>query len=373
MEKQSKILIVLLFSNGDCLLSEPVLSNIKKKYPNAHITWNVASFSKNFLLNNPNIDSLIEVNEVAKYDIVSYRKYKLKIEHQIKNKLWDKVYFLQLTDTNQANYDGCIRSMLYNSYGENMETSVVPQIYLTKEESDKALAFVNKYNLNHFENIVLFEFAPQSGQLVMSAMDAIEIANKITTQNNNVAVIMSSSSKLDINNRNIIDGSELGIRETGALLKYCHLLLGCSSGLSWMATSNIGNNIPLIQIINPKALWVNPMSRDFEWFQINQPIKELYEFNINLIVECVRFSLVSFDQARLMYQKKLPISFNTTKVTIYNFLCYLQLKSIYKHIKLNVKKFGFHHLLIIAIIEGFLLAPFKLIRNVVIKNFRILK
>jgi hypothetical protein len=368
MEKRTKILIVLLFSNGDCLLSEPILSNIKKRYPNAHITWNVASFSKNFLLNNPNIDSLIEVNEVAKYDIVSYRKYKLKIELQVKNKLWDKVYFLQLTDTNQANYDGCIRSMLYNSYGEKVETSVVPKIYLTKAEVEKALAFFNKYNLNLFEKIILFEFAPQSGQLVMSAMDAIEIAYKITSQDENVAIVMSSSSKLDVNNKNVIDGSELGIRETGAFMKHCHLLLGCSSGLSWMATSNIGNNIPLIQIINPQALWVNPMSRDFERFRINQPIIELYEFNKNLIVDCVKMSLYNFDRSKLIFQKKIPICFNTTKETIYNLLCYFQFKSIYKHIKLNIKIFGFHHLLVIAILEGFLLSPFKLLRNLIIKN-----
>lgn len=367
MEIRPRILIILLYSNGDCLLATPILSQIRRDFPTAHITWNVASFSKHFLINNPEIDKLNEVNEVVKNDIKSYRKYRYKLEGQARKGIWDKIYYLQLSDSNLANYDGCIRSMLFNSYGEKIETSFIPRIYLTERETKVANDFIDNHKLEEFDNVILFEFAPQSGQLKIDMNEAMEISNEITSLNN-IAVIMSSPNKFDSDNPKIIDGSELSIRETGALLKHCNLVLGCSSGLSWMATSNIGNRIPLIQILDTGALWVNPMSRDFEWFNINQPLIELYQFDKNVISDCVKLALVDFEKCKETYQLTLPVSFNTTSATIYNLLCYLQFKSIIRHIYLNFSRFGFNKLLIIAILKGFLFSPFKLCYNLLFKK-----
>jgi REP element-mobilizing transposase RayT len=359
-----------LFSNGDCLLALPILSEIRKEHPYALITWQVAPFSKHFLLNNPEIDVISETDEVKKYNIKSFRKYKSRILMEYKKDIWDKVYFLQPTDTNQANYDGTIRSMLYNTFGR-IPTDIVPKLYLTNDEISTCSKFSVKHNLSSFNKVILFEFAPQSGQLKIELADALFIANQIC-KDENVAIVLSSSIKMINNNPKIIDGSELGIRETGGLLKYCHLVIGCSSGLSWMATSNIGYNIPLIQIIDPFALWVNPMSRDFKQMNITQPLIELYSFDKQTIIECVNLALSSFEQSRNKFQKELPISFRTTYVTIYNLLCYFQISSILKHLKLNIERFGFHPKLIFAIILSLLSFPFKLCRNTIVKKIYML-
>ena len=168
----------------------------------------------------------------------------------------------------------------------------------------------------------------------------------------------------------MIDGSSLTLRETAALTHHCTLLLGCSSGITWISTSDAGKLLPMVQILDPYAYWVNPISRDFERCGLStDKVIELYNNDNDKIVSCVSAVLNNgFDAARKKYYSPLPLQFKTTGRSIYNMLCLLQFGAILKHIRINISVFGWHPRLILAILVSFIGAPFKLIRNVIQKQ-----
>jgi hypothetical protein len=68
--------------------------------------------------------------------------------------------------------------------------------------------------------------------------------------NNNVAIILSSANKVNHPNKAIIDGSHLTLRETAQLSHHCTFLLGSSSGITWITTSDAGKQLPMVQLLN---------------------------------------------------------------------------------------------------------------------------
>ncbi len=85
-----------------------------------------------------------------------------------------KFFFTQIVDDNQANYDGTVRSSLFRGYGKPITVPVTPVLRLSEEEVEKARDFAERYHLQEYKNVILFEFAPQSGQLAMTPSLAIE-------------------------------------------------------------------------------------------------------------------------------------------------------------------------------------------------------
>jgi len=370
MSEIKKILLIQLMSNGDCLYVTAIAKQIKNDYPNCHLTWAIGSFCKSIIANNPFVDSVLEIPDVSKNTCDKIARQLRKDVKSGKYGLFDKVFFTQILDENQANYDGCIRSALYRGYGKPITVSKTPVLRLYESEILNVKEFAEKHSLSDYKNIILFEFAPQSGQLAITKDQAISLSNRIV-ENPDTAIILSSNIKINENNRQIIDGSTLSLRETAALTHYCTLLLGCSSGITWVSTSDAAKQLPMVEILDPSAFWVNPISRDFErcGFSTDSLI-ELYENDSDLILKCIETIFENgFSTAKAKYSKPLPLQFKTTSRTIYNLLCYLQFDAIYKHIKINLSIFGWNPKLIREIIIGFVTAPFKLVKNVTAKKF----
>src|ERR1700712_812650 len=103
-----KIILVQLYSNGDCLYATTVARQIKNDFPGCHLTWAIAAFCKTIIANNPYVDEVMEVNTVAKNDIAALRRFKKKIYSLQKEGLYNKVFIVHNGDTNQAYYDGSI-------------------------------------------------------------------------------------------------------------------------------------------------------------------------------------------------------------------------------------------------------------------------
>ena len=372
MSAPKKILLLQLMSNGDCLYATAIARQIKIDYPCCHLTWAIASFCKAIIDNNPYVDSVWEVPGVNKSNCTEIiRKLRKEAEQKRINGEFDEVFFTQIVDDNQANYDGTIRSSIFRAYGKPITVPVTPVLRLREEEIEKAKNFAEQYHLKEFKNVILFEFAPQSGQLAMTPSLAIEIASEII-QNADTAIILSSNIKIGNDNKRIIDGSTLTLRETAALTHYCTLLLGCSSGITWISTSDAAKALPMVQLLDPDAYWVNPISRDFQRCGFSTDnLVELYQTTPEKITTCVKAVLTQgFPTAKKQYFAPLPLQFKTTRRSIYNMLCFLQFSAIAKHIRINISVFGWHPLLIKEIIIGFVSAPFKLIYNVVSKRLR---
>ena len=136
MTNKPTILLIQLFSNGDCLFATTVARQIKKDYPECHLTWAIASFCKSIIANNPHIDEIMEVNWVAKNDVVALRKFKREVEQRRIKGEFDLVFITLNMDTNQALYDGCIRSGILSAYPNPITVPVQPVLHLSEKEKD---------------------------------------------------------------------------------------------------------------------------------------------------------------------------------------------------------------------------------------------
>jgi len=358
-----KILMLQLYSNGDCLYATTVARQIKQDYPGCHLTWAIASFCKNILLGNPFVDDVMEINSVAKNDAAALRKLRREMEARQKAGEFDHFFFIHNGDTNQAYYDGSIRSSILRAYQRPITVPITPVLHLTESEKAKALQFAGDHRLSTYRHVILFEFAPQSGQSKMTTEDALLIATNIV-KHNNAAVILSSANKVNSGQANIIDGSVLTLRETAAVTHYCSFLLGSSSGITWISTSGDAKQLPMVQLLDPSAVWINPISRDFERFGFSTAgLIELTVYQKDRVVECVAAALQDFSEAKSKYNQPIPLHFKSTRNIVYNLLCYLELRAIATHIKVNREIYGNRSDFYKEVLMGFLIFPFRLIKN----------
>ncbi len=363
MTEKLTILLVQLFSNGDCLYATTVAKQIKKDYPGCKLIWAIAGFCKSIIANNSYVDEIMEVNSVPKNDVAAFRKLKKDIKRRHDAGEFDLVFVTHNMDTNQALYDGCIRSGILNAYPNPITVPLQPVLDLYEKEKDTVKQFASAHQLQIYKHVILFEFAPQSGQSKITKQSAISISEQLATDNT-IAIILSSGNKIDHAAKNIIDGSVLTLRETAALTHHCSLLLGCSSGITWISTSGAAKQLPMIQILNPDTTWVNPVSRDFERYGFDtSTLIEFTDVSENKIVACVKEAMSHFSHAKAIYNQQIPLQFKTSRKIVYNLLCYLEFGAIAKHIKVNRKVYGDRWSFYREVLTGIITAPFKLLIN----------
>lgn len=357
------ILLVHLFSNGDCLYATAIARQIKKDYPDCTLTWAISESCKAIIDNNPYVDEISVLNNIPKNDLKAFRKVKKEVLYEKTIGKWQEVFITQNMDENQAYYDGCIRSGILRAYPHSITEGLSPVLRLTDAEKKRINAFAEEKELKKNQFNILFEFAPQSGQLPISKEFAIKLAEDLV-KTEGVAIILSSASKINHTNSKIIDGSCLTLRETAGLTFFCTLLIGCSSGITWASTSDGAKMLPMIQLVDPNAPWINPVSRDFERNDIpTNKIIDIITFDADYIKNCIFFSLKNFEEARVRYNQNIPLQFLTSRRIVYNLLTQLQFNYILKHISINVSVYGhdfrFYNQVFLALVTF----PFKLLRN----------
>jgi ADP-heptose:LPS heptosyltransferase len=366
--RSKKILLVQLYSNGDCLYATTVARQIKKDFEGCHLVWAVASFCKTIIANNPYVDEVLIVENLIKSDVVGFRKLKRLFVEQKRKGDFDELFITQNMDTNQAFYDGCIRSNILKAYPFKISVPVTPVLRLTNDEIHAAEEFGRKHKLSDYKHVILFEYAPQSGQSKITTNFALNVAEEIVKYDS-TAIILSSGNKIKGSVSCIIDGSVLSFRETAALTHHCTLLLGCSSGITWASTSEAGKLLPTIQLLNPESKWINPVSRDFERFDIStEKVIELIEFDEEKTIACLKSAMENFKGAKASFNQSVPLNFRTTRSIVYNLICYFEIGAIREHIRANRSVYGNNFSFYIQVFCGFLTFPFKLIYNVVAKR-----
>lgn len=360
MESSKKILLVHFYSNGDCLYATAIARQIKEDFPDCHLTWVIASNCKSIIDNNPYVDKIIVVKYIPRNDPAEFEE----LYKQISFKEFDHVFITHPSYLkNLALYDGCIRSNVLNAYPKQITVPITPVLNLTDQEINKCKAFVEQHALEKYRHVILFEFAPQSGQLNITKDAAVAIAEEVVKMGD-TAIILSSANKIEHLNKAIIDGSSLTLRETAGLTHDCTLLLGCSSGITWITTSSAAKLLPMVQILNPEALWVNPISRDFERFNLPvEKVIELFHFDQTKIVSCVKEAMNDFGKARQQYHQKVPLHFRTSRKIVYELICRLKLYAIIRHIQVNRKVYGDNSAFYKEVLMGVVLAPITFLQN----------
>ena len=367
MKEARKILLVELCANGDCLYATAIARQIKHDFPDCHLTWAIAGFCKSIIFNNPYVDALMEVNDAPKNDLAAFRKFKRGILSQKKKGLWDEVFITQVIDDNAANYDGCIRSATFRGYKNKITVPVTPVLRLTNKEKENVKEFAEMNGLHKYKHVILFEFSPLSGQAKITREDALNIAEDLVNKTDSV-IILSSGDKITHPNRRIIDGSHLSIRETAELTHYCTFLLGCSSGITWVSTSDAAKRLPMVQLLSPDPIFINSVARDFERQGLSEyEIIEITNVETKNIVETVLLAFSDFKKAKNKFNTEIPVSFKTTRYIVCNLLIHFQFKAILRHIRINKEVYGHKFSFYKECIMGFLILPFIVTKFLFIK------
>lgn len=216
--------------------------------------------------------------------------------------MYDELILSQLPSHNWSNFDGTIRSSILRGYGKPITVPVSPVIKLSAQEVDNVRKFSEKYNLKKFSQVILFECAPGSKQSSLNVEFALDAANKIVSKVSNVCFVLSTPHPISVNHSQIIDGSVLTFRENAELSKYCSLLIGCSSGITWLCTSDWAKKLNAIQIISSDFFPFPGVAYDLKlWGQDNNHIIEFYDNNKDTLPEIL--SLILNDNIALAKQK----------------------------------------------------------------------
>jgi ADP-heptose:LPS heptosyltransferase len=319
----SRILLGQLNSNGDCLYATVVAKQIKKDYPHCHLTWAIGSYCSKILANNPYIDSVWEIplnSPLESRDV--WDKFKKEAERKKKENEFQEIFLIQLINENYLLFDGTIRSSIYNAYPHRITVNVEPVLFLSEKEIKNVEKFVEKYKIEKYKNVILFECAPMTFQMKINPHIACKLSEKIISRNPDTCIILTSSTKIESTHPNIIDGSLLSLRENAELTKYCTLFIGCSSGITWICTSSWSKKLPMIQLLNPKSIFVNSVVNDHErWGLGTDHIVELSnpepELVINTVSDFIQFGI---NYAKNKYHKKIRIGWHTYQHLFYYFL-----------------------------------------------------
>jgi hypothetical protein len=312
-----KFLLGQLANNGDCLYATILARQIKHDYPEAHLTWAISSLCKQVIKNNPYVDEILEV-QVS--DSTQQRSAWDNFEQEVMRwqngcRLFDQVINSQIWPNNFRNFDGTIRPSILRVYENKISVAINNDIYLDDEEINNARVFVKKYGIEAYEHSILFECASNSGQSYVTPDFALKVANLVVNKLNNVCVILSSNQKIDTGHNRIIDGSVLSMRENAELTHYCTQFVGCGSGLTVVATSEVSKHLPNIQLLKEDTSVYASFFHDFEyWGKPSEHFTEMTDVDeIHVAKAIILTCLEGQDCCREKYHKPSILSFRLYK------------------------------------------------------------
>jgi hypothetical protein len=361
-KKQKKILLGQLSSFGDCLYATTIARQIKTDFPGCHLTWAIGSMYSTILEENPYVDEVWEVPLASIEEVpIAWKNFKNEALRKKNEGDFDEIYLTQIAPDNLHNYDGTIRSSLFRSYPYPITIPIAPVLRLTTAEVENVRLFAEIQGLSDKSHVILFECSPKSGQSFVTLEFALKVAQELILRIPDLSIILSSNLSFQTPDKRIIDGSTLSFRENAELTKYCTLLIGCSSGISWLCSSDWAKPLPMIQLINPNAYWFASFIQDYKYW--NFPVDSIIEMancSVETLVDCI-FTTISegFCLARTKFNEHIPLQFNTFIALLFSFLQHFELSKAFRLFKSNFQRHGFHPQIIIWWFPQLIIYPFK--------------
>ncbi len=362
MKEKKRILLIQLYSNGDCLYATTIAQQIKHDYRDCILQWMILRPLESILRNNPFVDEVILIDKINdETGNATFERAKSIAAQRINDKLTDQFYFTQLLADKLSNYDGCIRRSIYRGYDKEITVSKTPVLVLTEEEQSAVQKFVTQQQLASYKQVILFETSPLSGQIRLTEEDIKTIASALV-ELPKTCVILSSYKSFNIQAAHVIDGSVLSIRETIGLSNYCSMLMGCSSGITWGSLSTAGKKLPMIQLLSDDAYYFNPPSIDFPFSGIDDnELIELFEFDAAHVVDVVKkIVAIDFQTARKQFHQQTKNKFAMHRGIVHHLLKRGRFRLLQNFISINRKVNGANFKMWKKIAAGFLLFPFQL-------------
>jgi len=371
---QIKILLAQLNSNGDCLYGTVIAKQIKEvDYPECHLTWAVNSYSRQTVLLNPYVDEIWEIatnKSITSED--EWNDFVYKAEQRKAGGDFDIIFYTQLIGKNKINFDGGIRSSTYNNYPKKITISQQPVLRLSENEVQNVKKFADRHELDKYKMVILLECGPESFKSSLNPAAALQWAQAMVSAQNDLAIILSSNKKIETGSKKIIDGSALSFRENAELTKYCHLFIGCSSGISWLTTTDWAKPLPKIIITNYSSKLFSSMVYDHQFAGL--PFDDIIEMNeskevMKTLQHCVHEIINnSFGAAKKKYNQPFePKNF---------YFIYQALRDSFKRfefinplpvLRRSKNRNGFHFMAIAEMLKAYIKMPFQLLIVIVKK------
>ncbi len=312
-KRQKRILLGHLGRRGDCLYATTIARQIKEDFPGCHLTWAISSMCRSVIEGNPCVDEIWELPLRTNEQIVeAWGAFEREAKERKSRGEYDEIYLIQVHPGNFQNYDGTSRSSIFRGYSKPVTVPVQPIVQLSEEEIEKVRRFADDHQLADKGKVVLFECASSSGQSFVTPDFAFQVAQNVLKNIPDAYFVLSSDIPIQYADRHIIDGSELSFKENAELTKYCCLLVGCSSGISWLATSDWAKPLPKIQLLTRETVMYASMIYDAMYFGLpTDPILEMQDCTADLVSSCIQMVFDNgFAAAREKYHQDIALDLN---------------------------------------------------------------
>jgi hypothetical protein len=310
--RQRRVLLGQLGANGDCVYATTIARQIKAHDPDCHLTWAIGSIYRQVIEHNPHVDDIWEV-EYGRRDLMIsvWTAFEQEARRRQQRGDFDEVHLTQINPANFKNFDGTVRASIFRGYPRPITVPVTPVIRLSAEDIARVTRFAHDHRLMPPSGpVVLIESAPQSGQSPMTAEWATSLALAIINGVPTSRVITTSPIG-PTNERRLIDASALRFRDVAELSRYCSLFVGCSSGLTWLLTSDAATTIPMIQVLASRVGDYGAVVHDLEYWGLpSKHVIELHDCSVEYAAGCASEVLMKgVAPVRDRYHEDLPLTF----------------------------------------------------------------
>jgi tetratricopeptide (TPR) repeat protein len=345
----NRILLGQLISNGDCLYATAIAQQIKRDFPGCHLTWAVSALCRRTIEENPWIDSVWVIPLAGWSDEclrASWNSFVSEALERYEQGLYDFVFFTQIYPGNPHHFEGTVRPSILLGYPGRITVPLEPSLVLRTEEVERVKHFAQQNLLTDFEQVILFECSPKSGQSHITPEFAHRAAVAIITESaGRHAVILCSQQTVQRPLEGIIDGSILTLREMAELTKYCTLVIGCSSGISCISTSTWAKPLPMIQMLSSQCAMFASLAYDYLYFGLpTAHVIEMFDADVERLVSCFRFFLEhGWEKTRAIYHEDPQVSFGYylgfAKTNLFSVYDYFGFCVSLRHV---VDRYGWH-------------------------------
>lgn len=301
-----------LAAKGDCLYATTIARQIKHEDPDSHLTWAIGSSHRAVIDNNPDVDEVWEVPLAGHQDVpTAWAHFTKEARARGARGEFDEMFFTQLFPANFGRYDGTVRASILRGYPGPITVPVTPVVRLTERELENASAFATRHRLAERRHVVLFESAALSGQSFLTPEFALEAARLLVRDVPGTCVILSSAKRFDSGSADILDGSTLAFRENAALTHSCSMLVGCSSGITWLATSEAARQIPMVQLLSKRTCMYGAVVHDLEYWRLpSDHVIEMRDCSLRHAANCLAAVLTGgVAEARRAFHEPLKLDF----------------------------------------------------------------
>ncbi len=311
-----RIILLQLASFGDCLYATNIARQIKHDYPGSHLTWCIGSICVSVLHGNENVDSIhvIQLNSISEAWNHGWKEACDWADNELSAGNVDLIFKTQILPDNIHLYDGLIRSTIYRGYNNKITSGHRPFVQLPHESILQVDRFCDDSNFDNYKHRFLFECGPRSGQSSMNPDSAELLSHQIANSFPDVLLVLSSTQRLKNPTKQVIDASSLTFMQNAQLANRCTGLIGCSSGITWLTTSDFCQPLPMLQVVTSSTtpFAFASVITDFERYQLDHNLCiEIVDATAHDIILCLtEWIEIGHSSAKLKFSRPASLSKN---------------------------------------------------------------